>query len=534
VLTLTSSLTVPTSAVADDTARPIAVLSISSVDHLLEDLGYLTRAAGRADLGMAVLVSTPFIEAFDRTRPAGVLITIDGDGPKGVGFLPVPDADQLLDVFRNKVGAEVDDLGNGIKKLELGKGAFFKQLGPWLFFTDAPRHLASLPADPAAMLDGLDQEYSIALRFYPRHIPQRFKDVADYTVHTQIDADLKSTQLKNPQLDEAFVDSLRKTLKNASSSLINDSDQITIGWAVDAGQRNTYVELKAQAKDGSALARQFASLTDSQSTFTGFLLDDAAAAFQGTLNVTDQGKEQISYFLEYVRTQSKKGIEADPEAPNSLNEIVNNVLDVVDQTVRDGKTDVGATLLLAPKSFQFVGGLRVADGRALAKAFQDFFELAKDQPEVPEVQFYARKHGELDLHNLTLPVAETDEDARQLLGETLNITIATGPESLYFALGKGSDELLERVVDQPLEIGQQSVSPVHLRVALKPLMQFLASIDTANEKQRALVDVIERAQGGDSIELTVRPIENGIGCRIKIAEGVLELMGRASQQNGDR
>ncbi len=195
---------------------------------------------------------------------------------------------------------------------------------------------------------------------------------------------------------------------------------------------------------------------------------------------------------------------------------------------------MGATLVLAPKTFKFVGGLRVADGQALADAFEKLFELAKHEQDLPEVHFYAGKHRDLDLHTLSLPVAEKDRDARQLMGENVDITIATGPEQLYFALGSGAGDLLKSIVDRSATIGSQQVPPVHLRVAVKPVIQFLASMDGENKKAKRLLEVIESARGGDSIELSVQPVENGIGLRLEMAEGVLKMLGAASQEQGSR
>ena len=531
LIVLLSLLARPVAAETEDSVKPVAVLSIASVDQLMNDFAYVTKSAGRSDVGiMLQLMSNSFIQSFDRTRPAGVLITIEDDEPKGVGFLPVSNGDELLETLKDKLGTEVDDLGSGIKKVSMGKGAYLKQQGDWLYFTDHPRHLKQLPEDPVAMLGGLDKEYGIAVRFFVRNIPQNLKDVADFSLQTRIDADLSAKELDDPELDAAFVASLRTSVKKWTSTLINDSDQITIGWAVDSAKRRTYIDLHAQAKDGSSLSRQIGSLMDSRSTFTGFFVDNAAAAFQGSLRVTEQGEDQISSVVDYIRRKAIKGIDADPNAPESFKEIVNTVLNVVDRTVREGKTDVGATLLLAPGAFKFVGGVRVADGRALADAFQKLFELAKHEPDVPEVHFYAGKHGELDLHTLTLPLAESDEDTRKLMGENVDITIATGPEQLYFAFGKGSDSLLKTIADRSEELGEKKVPPVDLHVALKPLMTFLASIDPESEKQRMLADVIEQVQGGDGIHIQVQQIDNGIGCRIEIEEGVLELAGRMSQE----
>ena len=99
--------------------------------------------------------------------------------------------------------------------------------------------------------------------------------------------------------------------------------------------------------------------------------------------------------------------------------------------------------MLAPKSLKFVAALHVADGRALAKAFQDLFELARQQPSMPDVKFFADKAGDIDLHKFTVPISDSDEDARKILGDKLDVVVGTGPHCLYFAFGESSDQLLK-------------------------------------------------------------------------------------------
>lgn len=108
---------------AADPPKPVAVLSIASIDQLMGDLTYLTKLSGRSDVAEFIkMAGSSFVQDLDRTKPLGVLITIENDEPKGVGFLPVPDLDKVLTVVRDKFSANIDDLGDGIKKLELGKG----------------------------------------------------------------------------------------------------------------------------------------------------------------------------------------------------------------------------------------------------------------------------------------------------------------------------------------------------------------------------------------------------------------------------
>lgn len=515
---------------AAEAGKPVAVVSVASVDRLAQDLGYLARAAGRGDVGVYLQwITSSFLETLDRTRPAGVLITVDQDDPRGVGFLPVPDPDALLRVMRDRLGAKVDELSDGVRKLELGKGVYLKQQGPWLFFSDHPRNLAELPDDPVAQLDGLDQRYAVAARFYLRNIPQAQKDVADFLLQSKIDSDIDASLRDNPDADAALLESLRKQMKKASSTIIHQLDQVTIGWAVDGTQQRTYVDLRVQAEGGSSLAQQFQPLGETRSTFTGFLMPDAAAAVQGCWRVSPAAEQKLSSFWDYVREKTRQGLNEDPSTPADIKETIDDILDVVARTLRECQADVGATLMLAPASFRFVGGARVADGQALANALQQLWEQARQDPEVPPVHFFAGRLEGLDLHTLNLPIAATDQDARRLFGEHLEMTVATGPEQLYVALGPGSDGLLKEVVARSAELGSQKVSPLHLRVALMPVMRFLASIEPDAGKQRSLTAVIDQAQGGDVIDLVVQPVQDGLELRVSVEDGVLGLIGAASR-----
>ncbi|MHB0957942.1 MAG: hypothetical protein ACYC6N_09865 [Pirellulaceae bacterium] len=531
ILTALVALVPSRPVLAADAAKPIAVLSFASADHLMGDLVYLTQVAGRSDLGALVqLTGTSFVEGLDRTKPLGVLITIEEDEPKGIGFLAVPDLDKTLQALRDKFSFEVDDLGAGIKKLALGKGVYFKQQEGWVYVSDHPRHLTNLPADPVAMLGGLEKQYSVALRLYIQNIPQNLRDLGLFQLHAQIDSDTRSAKLEDPEIDGPFLELLQKGLKGSVNVLVNESDQITLGWAVDSQQDQTYFDFQATALPGSSLARQLSELSGNPSTLTGFIMGEAAATLQGTVRISAEHTRHIQALVDYLRKKALKGIDRDPQAPAAMKEIVNGVLDVLDRTVREGKTEIGASVVLAPKSFQFVAALRVADGRALADAFQKLFDLARQQPDVPEVKFYADKHRDVDFHTLTVPVSERDADTRQVLGEELDVVIGTGPQCLYFALGEAGDELLKQAIDKSVEAGEQTVLPAQLSVAVKPLTAFLSSLDATAEKPRKMAEIIAAARGGDEISLTATPVEHGIGFRLQIEAGVLEMLGKSAPE----
>jgi hypothetical protein len=500
---------------AADPSKPVAVLSIASVEHLMSDFAYLTNLVGRSDVGGFVqMAGMSFVQDLDRTKPLGVLITIEDDEPKGVGFLAVPDLKKALQVVREKFNADVDDLGDGIQKLNLGQGAYLKQQGEWVYFSDHPRHLKNLPLDPVAMLGGLDRQYSVALRLYVHNIPQNLRDLGLFQLHAKIDSDVRSAKLNDPEIDGPFLELLQDGLKSTANALVNESDQITLGWALDSQQGQTLLDFQATAVPGSALANQLSLLSNHRSILSGFLVGDAAATLQGGACVSPQSAEYLQAVLDYLRKKSLRGIDRDPNAPQAMKDIVTGVLDVIDRTVKEGKTEVGASVVLAPHSFQ------------------KLFELARQQPDVPDVKFYAEKHRDVDFHTLTVPISERDAETRKVLGDELDAVIGTGPQCLYFALGKASDKLLKQAIDRSVEAGEQTAPPMHLHVAVKPLTAFLSSLDPSAEKSQRMAEIMEAARGGDGISLTVSSLENGIGCRLQVDAGVLEMLGKSAQPGG--
>ena len=103
---------------------------------------------------------------------------------------------------------------------------------------------------------------------------------------------------------------------------------------------------------------------------------------------------------------------------------------------------------------------------------------------------------------------------------------------MYFAFGESSDQLLKKVAETSATAGAQALPPARLHVAVRPLVAFLASLDTKDDKPKKMAEAMEAASGGDAISLGVSPLENGLGCRLVIEEGVLEMLGKSAAASG--
>jgi hypothetical protein len=494
----------------------------------VEDFTYLTAASGRPEVGgLAQFLTEPFARHMNTERPSGILFTIADGEPKGVGFLPIPNLDELLTIVTERFGADVEQLDDGIKRVRAEQNVYLKQQGEWVFFTDAVGNLKHLPADPSRHLDGLDKQYDLSLRLQVQNIPKEIRDAALKQVKAGLEMQLDPALGGEAELNEDLARLLQKNWLESITMLIHETDELTLGWAVDSAGQRTFVDVTMTAVEGSKFANQMKALDDGKSSFAGFLLPDATASLQATSRISSRDVDQTLAMMKHFRQEALKGIDKDPNAPSQLKDIVNEVLDVIDQTIKNGQIDLGATAVLGPRSWKFVGGGYVADGKALAQAFQRVIDLAQNEPDVPEVQFNAHQHRGVSFHKLTVPIPDDDRDTRKVLGEQMDVIIGTGENCLYLALGTDSDQLLQTVIDRSAERPAQAVPPAQLRIAVKPLIRFLASVDD-DEKLLGLADALDQVTGGDELLMVVKPVANGVQYRLEVQEGVLQVLGKAS------
>ena len=90
--------------------EPAVVISIAKFDEQMNDVNYLLTASGFAQLKfMAKAMVQGYTKGLDGQRDAGVMLFLneDSEQPDVLGFVPVEDIDEMLDVI--STFAEVDE-----------------------------------------------------------------------------------------------------------------------------------------------------------------------------------------------------------------------------------------------------------------------------------------------------------------------------------------------------------------------------------------------------------------------------------------
>jgi hypothetical protein len=516
--------------------KPVAVVSIASYETFQKDLKFVGDLAGAPDLDksidgiVALMTQGKGLKGLDKTRPLGAAIFLEGQSPRGFAFLPITDLKGFLSLFP-QLGAQESD---GMMEIQgpRGQSAYALQKGKWAFVSNDKDVLKSVPADPDKLLGSLSKDYAVALQFNVQNVPNDLREMLTQIFRSGVEVGLQQNAGED---DIAFE--FRKKVAQAQlrqmETLIKDLDQFTVGWAINPSEKTTHLDISLTAVSTSPIAKQFAEMANVKSDFGGFLMPDAAVTMNLCSKLDKADIDQAVAMIEAGRKKAAEGIDNDTSIPNedgkkAAKEVVGQLLDILENTVKVGKLDGGAALALQPNSLTFAAGGFVKDGASLESAVKKLVALGKDDPNFPAVKFDVETHKGVKMHSVAIPM--NDDNAKKLFGDTLEAYLGIGDQSVYFALGKGSLPMLKTIIDKT---GASAAAnyPFQLNFALAPILQFINSTNP-NPQVAMAAQLLAGTPGKDHIRITAAVITNGVNYRIQAEEGVLKAIGTAAKMMG--
>ncbi|MEX2026880.1 MAG: hypothetical protein WEH44_06255 [Pirellulaceae bacterium] len=513
--------------------KPLLVVSVASVDEMLADIKYVTKASGFEQAGnTADFFGKAYSNGVDRKRPIGVIVTAKEGGEfVSLSFIPVSDMKAILATLKEPIG-EPKDAGDGVLELAAGpQTVFIKEVAGWAFVAQQKEHLAELPADPSALLGTLPKDYTLAAKLSMQNLPADLKKMAADQIRMGFETNLQNAP-DAPGFDRELMEKVNRNAMENFIRMLDELEDITVGFNIDAPGQRTYLDIGVTAIAGSRLAKQVEQAAQTKSSFAAFLVPGAAATLNFAAPVAKEDLEQTRVLIEGIKVNVQKELDDDPNLDATrraaAKELIAGFIDVLQKTLEEGKLDGGAALLLEPKSLNFVAGGLVADGAKVEALFKRLADLAKDEADAPEIKLNSGKHGDVNLHTISGP--NDDEKAREILGDKIHIVLGTGPKSLYLAFGKDGEGLLKKMIDQVSQQGPTAVPPSQLNVSLLPILKFAASVDD-NPIVPALVSVVEK-NGKDKITIVTEIKSRGSNTRILVEEGVLQAIGEGVKQAG--
>jgi hypothetical protein len=320
--------------------------------------------------------------------------------------------------------------------------------------------------------------------------------------------------------------------------LINDMDELTVGLALDGTGQRAYLDVAYTAVPESKLADQIALYNEAKTNFAGFYQPDAAMMMSFATKMGEADIAQVEQMFGTIRQQVRASIEKEADLPSEetraqVQSAMDDFLTALQSTLKTGMMDGGAVLNLGPNSLTFVAGAFIAEPAKVESGLKKLVEVAKEDKSFPGIQWNAENHQNVSFHTLSVPVPANEEEPRKLFGDTVEMAIGIGKQSVYFAVGRDCLEAVKGIIDASGAEPEKKVPPMEMTFALKQIMEMAATVAQESEKpmlQSIAAMLANEASGRDHVRIVMQTIPNGIRTHIEAEEGVLRAIGMAAMQ----
>lgn len=525
----TSGLVLPT-ANAQAPQRPVAVVSIAPLDQLLQDTSYLLKVSNVPEVGGLVnIMANQYTQGLDRSRPIGVAISMQGQMPSALVFLPLSSREQFFGALAG-LGIEPDDLGSGLFEIDAnGQTLFAKDSQGWLFIAQTEEALAELPANPAQLLGSLPKQYDIAVNLDVQALPAELKEMAIKQMRIGLERGMAEQRDMSAE-DKARAKELSEANIQQLERMIQETEKAIVGLQIDSTQQNVSLDFAGQFISGSKLANQVAALQNLTSGFTKLAFPNAAALFRVTSIIPEEDKAAQIMNLRNSILQLEQQI---PEEDRAVaKDILQGLSKVIEQTIQEGTFDGAASVSLADDTFRALAGGLVADGRALEAELKKIAAAVKDEKDAPQFKFGYAKYQGMSLHSVQFPIKSNDPSVQKAFGDTLLVNVATADKSYLISVDPSGDAALKQAIDRLAASEATKVSPLDGFVAIEQVLQFVQALSPNPVVDNAL-KTIQQYAGKDKIRIAARLIERGGIYRVTVEEGVLRAGGAAAKSSNN-
>lgn len=518
---------------------PLVTVALASLEEQFNDIKYIAKAVGKEDEAKTIqFFASAYINGIDRTKPSGVMVYFRETGPAILACVPVKNFDTIVELHKDTFG-EPEDAGDGCKKLTGPNDQpiflkFVKETG-WLYLSNQVSNLKTVPAEPAKVLAPLSSKYNLAVEINVAAIPAELKSTAIDQINQGLARGLDEASGNSPE-ERELQEKMAKLSAKQFERLAKELDKITIGIAIDQQTKDVHVDVMTTALAGTELAAEMAATKEGPSPFSGFFNDeDSAATVHLHTAISKSDIEQLQASIATLKDQwlaeIKKDGALDEKGRATATECANEAVAILNDVVKQGRLDGSAALLLDPRSVSFAVGTQVPDGAKFEALAAKLVQLAKNDPDFPKIKLNVGKHQGVNLHALEIPIPPDAEDARDLLGDPVIVTIGTAPKAVYAAFGRSGETLLKRAIDASIEDANDVRQPFQLSASIRSILNFVASMNEGNADLQRAAEAFDSTPGeDDQVELEVESIANGQRLVLSISEDCLKWIAKASEK----
>jgi hypothetical protein len=519
--------------------KTVLTVSISGYGGLMNSADALAKAAGVPEMTMLpkmMLGGPAGPGGLDGSKPLGLVVQTDGQKFPVTAFVPITDAGKFVEFLKAFVKDIPEPDADGVYEVETGgRSVFIQQKNGWAFAVVERAALADTPADPAALLGGMEKEFALAIRAQVANVPKELRSSAMMVMQMAASA---GSQRKEDETDQQYA--LRQNMTKQSldgiQKLVNELDLLTIGLGVDANDGAVNLDVAMTAVEGSSLAKDMADTAGLKSNFAGFFNPDAALTFRVTGKLSESDVTQALQIFDVVKEQGKKAIEAQglgEEQTRLALEIGAELLDVAEEAVEGREFDGGLALAAGDYGIALITGGHLAGAAKLEEIFKKVVERAKkDEPDVDQfLKMNAAEYKGVRFHTLSVPAAMVFEEGvpPAYADSDVKITLGFGDSAVFLAHGRDPVALLKAAIDRSAAAPEAAVVPAQLSLSARAIGNLLETISAsqAAEIPQELIAALKQAGDRDHLLISSEAIPNGMKSRLTIESGVLKVIGAA-------
>ncbi|MDO4558790.1 MAG: hypothetical protein Q4C47_07485 [Planctomycetia bacterium] len=362
----------------------VALVSVAPVESIASQLREIDRIANGhlpiiADVTKK-LAECPKIEnalknGLDSTKPAGLVVQIstDGFGKRVVGFLPTKNADAIRNCAVNELGLEVNGCDeDGLYTVgKENQKIYARPVEGWILFSDESTAFGDIGENPSATLEGLDQEYAVAVRFRPCNVPSSVREMLLLLLNQGLRSAADQCPVKTPEIDAKRDQMIGMIIERCRRAFV-ETESATFGVKFDS-QDGLLFSAVGTAVENSETAEYFGKLAKTQNVLADVVPENAAVAATVTFPVNDQRTEFRRLVLgclhDYAKSQAEKiAAEASQKIGEEISaDQVRTFLDQLFNALRNevdrAKCEAGFALIAEPERSALVAAVG-CDGKA--------------------------------------------------------------------------------------------------------------------------------------------------------------------------
>ncbi|MDZ7617580.1 MAG: hypothetical protein U1E05_11280, partial [Patescibacteria group bacterium] len=412
-----------------------------------------------------------------------------------------------------------------------------KERNGWALLADKVETLANLPDDPTKLLGALSGKYDLGVMAHVANLPEGVRQM----IVGQMEMGAAMGMQQQPDESEEQY-AFRKAMTDRSiqqvKTMMDELDQFMLGIKIDGETGAGTIDIAVSAKEGTALAEQFAQVQKTTTNFAGFDQADATISGVWSSKMTEEDAAQFKMLLGGMKSAAAEELGKQNLSDEDLavaKPLMAGLFEVLEENIDAKTADGGMVAKLGPDQLSFVAGGAVADGAKIESLVKQFVaQLVKDNPAAEDhLKLDSETHEGVTLHVLAVPVEAMEDGAdvmRKLVGDQLDVVVGIGEKSAYIAAGRSAVSELKQVIDASKAAPGKAVSPMKMSVALAPIVDMVAELaedDSAKEMAGLLKASLSQSPGKDHVKIETRPIPLGSMTRITLEEGVLRVISAA-------